>query len=71
MSQKHWTMKIRKRYTLFINPMLGTAFFGNDKFSKRINDATLGEIYDCTLSELKQNLKILLNRGYTILKTNY
>ena len=64
-------MKIRKQYVLFINPMLGTAFFGNHKFSGRINEATLGEIYDCTFSELKQNLKMLLNRGYTILKMNY
>jgi len=64
-------MKIRKQYTLFINPMLGTAFFGNNKFSTRINEATLGEIYDCTFSELKQNLKMLLNRGYRILKMNY
>jgi len=71
MNQKNWKMKIRKTYTLFINPMLGTAFFGNDKFSRRIDKATLGEIYDCTLSELKQNLKILLNRGYTVLKMNY
>jgi len=64
-------MKIRKQYVLFINPMLGTAFFGNHKFSERINEATLGEIYDCTFSELKQNLKMLLNRGYTISKRNY
>ncbi len=64
-------MKIRKTYTLFINPMLGTALFGNHIFSRRINEATLGEIYDCTFSELKENLQFLLNRGYTISKRNY
>ena len=64
-------MKIRKQYVLFINPMLGMAFYGNHKFSRRINEATLGEIYDCTFSELKENLRHLLNRGYTISKRNY
>ena len=64
-------MKIRKNYVLFINPMLGTAYYGGDKFNKRISAATLGKIYDCTFSELKHNIKILKNRGYIISKINY
>ena len=64
-------MKIRKRYVLFINPMLGTAYYGNEKFDRRISQATLGDIIDCTFSELKHNLRMLVNRGYTISKRNY
>jgi hypothetical protein len=64
-------MKIRKKYTLFVNSMLGAAFYGGKKFSRRIDDATLGEIYDCTFSELKQNLQMLSRRGYTIFKMKY
>jgi len=64
-------MKIRSNYTLFINPMLGTAYYGNGKFSRRIYRATLGLIYDCNLSELKQNIRNLQERGYTISSRNY
>jgi len=64
-------MKIRKNYILFMNPMLKTAYYGGYKFSKRISKATLGHIYDCSFSELKHNIKILENRGYTISKRNY
>ena len=62
-------MKIRKNYTLYINEMLGTATFGNRKFSDRINDATIGKIFDCDFSELKYNLKILTQRGYNVAQT--
>jgi len=54
-----------------MNPMLKTAYYGGYKFSKRISKATLGHIYDCSFSELKHNIKILENRGYTISKRNY
>lgn len=64
-------MKIRKTYALFINHMLGTATYGNNKFGRRIDDATLGVIYDCTFSELKENLHRLLNFGYTISQRKY
>ena len=64
-------MKIRKSYVLFINPMLGTAYYGGAKFDRRISNATLGQIFDCTFSELKDNLRILLKRGYDISKRTY
>lgn len=46
--------------------MLGTATFGNSKFSCRISNATIGKIFDCNFSELKHNLKILTQRGYNV-----
>ena len=64
-------MKIRKKYVLYINDMLGTAYFGNSSFSARIAHASIGEIIDCTLSELKHNIRLLLKRGYKVSKRNY
>lgn len=46
--------------------MLGTATFGNNKFSYRISNATIGKIFDCNFSELKHNLKLLAQRGYNV-----
>jgi len=65
------SMKIRKNYTLYVNPMLGSACYGNMKFNRRIINASIGEIYICTFSELKKNLLILQERGYSIWKRNW
>jgi len=59
-------MRILNRYTLFINDMTKTAFYGGSKFDARISKATLGKIYDCNLSQLKANIKILLKEGYIV-----
>lgn len=64
-------MKIRKNYWLYINPMLATAFYGNDKFGSRISTATFGQLYTCTLFQLKQNLKRLSSTGFSVYKRNY
>lgn len=65
-------MKIRKQYTLYINSMLGTATFGSPyKFGWRIDNATIGEIYDCTYRELIENLRMLNSRGYRISQRKY
>lgn len=64
-------MKVRKNYVLYVNEMLGTASFGNNRFGNRISNATIGKIFDCTLSELKHNIKVLSKKGYSILKMNY
>ncbi len=57
-------MKINKKYILFINPVLKMAYYGTEKFNTRISKATLGYIYDCSFSQLKNNLKILIKNGY-------
>lgn len=64
-------MKVRKRYTLYINDMLGTACYGNMKFNKRIINASIGKIYICTFSELMKNLRKLRKLGYSIWKRNW
>lgn len=64
-------MKIRKNYTLYINRMLGTATFGNSKFSNRISSITAGEIFDCNFSELKHNIKILAKQGFDIIQRKW
>jgi len=61
-------MKIRKQYTLFINGLTATAFWGGSGFNNRISRATLGTIYDCTLSELKSNIKQLTSTGFLVLR---
>ena len=52
-------MKIRKNYTLFINHSIKTAFYSGYIFNKRISKTPLGHIYDCSLNELKHNIKVL------------
>lgn len=59
-------MKIANNYTLYINPLLNTASYGTTKFNRRISKATFGTIIDCTLSQLKQNVRILTGSGYIV-----
>lgn len=51
--------------------MNGTAFYGGKKFSSRISNASFGNIFDCTLTELKENIKTLRERKYTVYKRKY
>ncbi len=59
-------MKIRKQYTLYINPMTAQAFYGGSKFDARISRATFGTIIDCNLSQLKNNLNLLAKQGFGV-----
>ena len=61
-------MKIRKKYTLYINDMTNTVFWGGSGFNRRISKATFGRIYDCSFSELKFNIKKLSNHGYLVVR---
>ena len=64
-------MKTRKKYVMYINPMLGVVFIGGWLFGIRINNATIGTIIDCTFDECVYNLKRLKKRGYEIQKRSY
>lgn len=64
-------MKVKKRYTLFVNGFTGYAFYGNKTFESRIEYATLGQIFYCSLRELISNLKQLEKSGYTIMKMRH
>ena len=64
-------MKVRKNYVLFINGFTNTAFYGGDKFNRRISRATFGDLYDCTLTQLKINIKMLLKNNVTVLKMKW
>lgn len=57
-------------YVLYINPMLGTAHYGlrSGSFAKKIGDATIGTIYDCSERQLKRNIQYLKGKGYQIIK---
>ena len=62
-------MKISKRYSIFINPMTGCAFWGTKKFTRRVTfskDQLLGEWYECTFRELIQNIETLRKKKYMI-----
>lgn len=59
-------MKIRKNYILFVNEMQRTAFYGGKKFDARISKATLGEIFDCSFRDLKNNIKKLKELGFKV-----
>lgn len=63
-------MKIRKHYVMVVNSLLATATY---KRKSNYNDTcydSIVEVWDCSLSELKSNLKNLAKKGFTILKGN-
>lgn len=64
-------MKIRKSYVLYINNATKMCFYGGDAFNNRISKITLGEIYDCSLHQLKNNIRILENNNFSILKMKW
>lgn len=47
--------------------MTAMAFYGGSKFDARISRATFGTIIDCTLSQLKNNIKLLIKQGFGII----
>ena len=63
-------MKIRKNYILYVSQR-GDAFYGGRKFESRIGEPSLGTIIDCTLSELKANVKRLRENGYSVIQQKW
>jgi len=55
-------------FGLYINPLLGNALYGNNKFLLKMQDATFGKLYECSWYELKENIKILEKEGYKIIR---
>ncbi len=62
-------MKVRDNYTLYVNNLLGVAFFGGSSFNNRMLNATLGEIYQCDFSQLKYNIGVLQAKGFLVIKS--
>jgi hypothetical protein len=63
-------MKIRKHYVMIVNPLLNTVIY---KRKSNYNDTchdSIVDVWDCNFSELKDNLKIMNNKGFHILKGN-
>jgi len=63
-------MKIRKHYVMIVNSLLNTVIY---KRKSSYNDTcrdSIVDVWDCNFSELKDNLKIMNNKGFHILKGN-
>ena len=71
-------MKVNKNYVLYYNPFTTVAYFGTKKLNKYIstlelkcyetNRSFVGNVIDCNLTQLKNNLKKLEEANFTILK---
>ena len=64
-------MKIRPKYTIFVNGFTSVVFWGGRKINSWIHSNQkniVGEIYDCNLNELKDNLKYLESNGFLIVR---
>jgi len=63
-------MKISKKYTLRINPILGIAIYGTKKYDRYISKITIssGSIYDCNLSQLQYNILDLRKNGFEVFR---
>lgn len=64
-------MKVSKNYVLFVNNMLGVAYYGTRKFGNRISSTTFGDTFDCSLGQLKKNIKILKKQGFSVYSRDY
>lgn len=64
-------MKISKIYVIYINHSQKIVIYGGKEFSKRINKITIGFVFDCMFNELKSNLRLLSDQGYSINKRAY
>lgn len=60
-------MKVNSNYTLYIS-ILNVAYYGNDALKSKIQGATSGTVYDCNLSQLKNNIKTLKEKGCIVIK---
>lgn len=63
-------MKISKKYVLWINTYSSFAIYGTKKLNARIYNIpfTMGYILDCSLEDLKYNIKFLKNNGINVYK---
>lgn len=68
-------MKVRKSYVLFINDVTNTAFYGGHKFDYRLHHehdlSMFGRVFDCTVTQLKNSIKMLLKNNVTVLKMKW
>ena len=63
-------MKIQKYYVMVVNPLLKTVIY---KRKSNYNDTCIDsivDVWDCNFSQLKDNLKIMNNKGFHIIKGN-
>jgi hypothetical protein len=61
-------MKVRKSYVMVVNPMLMTVTYRRKASLLDTCRASIVDVWDCNFSELRDNLKILNNRGFHILR---
>lgn len=64
-------MKIRKKYYIFVNRQINCVFFGNKKFRKRMESASLGYFYVTNFNTTRKILKHYSGLNYEINKRNY
>ena len=65
-------MKVAKKYVMYFNHQTQYVFYGRvNEYGKRIALATIGFVYECTFTELKQNLKTLTDKGYLSIKVKF
>jgi hypothetical protein len=63
-------MKIRKNYVMVVNLLLKTVIY---KRKSTYNDSchdSIIDVWDCNFNELKDNLKIMNDKGFQLLKGN-
>lgn len=62
-------MKIRKKYILVINPLLMVAYYKKTASDIDVSRDSIVDVWDCTLGELKRNIRILERKGFHCLKS--
>lgn len=64
-------MKVSNNYVLYVNNMLGVAYYGTRIFGNRISSATFGNVFDCDFAQLKSNIRILTKKGFSVYPRKY
>ena len=63
-------MKVRKNYVMVVNPLLKTVIYKKKASYNDICFNSILDVWDCNFSQLKNNLKIMHNKGFHVLKGN-
>lgn len=61
-------MKIRNHYVMIVNPLLSTVSYKRHTNHYDTCYDSIVDVWDCRFNDLKENLRILKNKGFTILK---
>lgn len=61
-------MKVARNYILVVNHFTYSATYSTKSNKAKVWNQPLSNVYDCSLNELKHNIRLLRSKGLTVIR---